>query len=411
MSDTVKIDTFGRARAQMLINHPFFASIVLNTEWIPNPKIPTACTDMVKVWYNPAFFDALTVPDAIFVMVHEIMHMILMHGLRRGSRKPRRWNHAGDFAINQELVTSGLKMLSVTQRMIDKGIVQPGTGVGEQYGLLDKKYAGLTSEQIYDLLEKEAKKGDKGGKDKGGKGKGGKGEPVDADDEDMGLDDLMEAACAGKSQAEVNEIKDKIKQKIAQAATMARSAGKMPANLALLVDGILNPPQRWDTVLREFMTRMVQSSETWNRRNRRFSITLPSRYDVGMGELVVIGDTSGSMMQDKIFTQIAHEINYCNEYVKPERTRVVWADAEACSGEQVFEPGDEVVLEPKGGGGTDMRLPLKFVEQYDPCCVILITDCYTPWPAEPTPYPLIVASTTNAPCPHWALRLDLRAAE
>ena len=189
---------------------------------------------------------------------------------------------------------------------------------------------------------------------------------------------------------------------------MARAAGKMPANIDLLVDGVVNPPQRWDVVLREFMTRMVQSSETWNRRNRRFTAVLPSRQDVGMGELNVIGDTSGSMLQDNHFKQVATEINYCNEFVKPERTRVVWADAEACSGEQVFEPGEEVVLEPKGGGGTDMRLPLKFVEQYNPCCVILITDCYTPWPDTPTPYPLIVLSTTNAPCPPWALRLDLR---
>jgi len=177
-----------------------------------------------------------------------------------------------------------------------------------------------------------------------------------------------------------------------------------------LVDGVLNPPQPWEIILREFMTRMVQSSETWNRRNRRFAVTLPSRHDVGMGELCIIGDTSGSMMIDQIFAQIATEINHCNEFVKPERTRVVWADAEDCSNEQVFEPGEEVKLEPKGGGGTDMRLPLRYMEKYEPCCVILITDCYTPWPDAPTPYPLIVASTTDAPCPPWALRLQLRVA-
>ena len=400
MNETVRLDTFAKARAQMLIKHPFFASVVLSTEWVADPKVSTACTDMVKVYYNPDFFNALTVADATFVMVHEIMHIVLMHGLRCGGRKPRRWNHAADFAINQELVASGLKMLTVTQKMINAKIVPDTSGVGEQFGLLDHKYKGLTAEQIYDLLEQERKKG---------KGKGGQGEPDD--DDDMGLDDLLAKATEGKSQAEINEIKDKITQKIAQAATMARAADKLPANLALLVDGVLNPPQPWEIILREFMTRMVQSSESWNRRNRRFTVTLPSRQDVGMGELVVIGDTSGSMLQDNIFAQIAQEINHCNEFVKPERTRVVWADAEACSHEQIFESGDEVVLEPKGGGGTDMRLPLQFVEQYEPCCVILITDCYTPWPDQPTPYPLIVASTTDAPCPDWALRLNLRTAK
>lgn len=387
----VKLNVYEKARAQMLIKHPFFAAIVLSTEWVEvanDPRIPTAATDMVKVYYNPEFINDLSVDEAMFVMIHEIMHMILMHGLRRGSRKPRRWNHAGDYAINQELVDSGLTMPQMV--LIDKA-----------------RFSGLSAEQIYDLLEQDKKKkGKKGGKP-GKPGEGG-GDPGDDDDEDQGLDDLLEEATAGKSQAEVNEIKEQIKQKVAQAATMARAAGKMPANIDLLVDGVVNPPQRWDVVLREFMTRMVQSSETWNRRNRRFTAVLPSRQDVGMGELNVIGDTSGSMLQDNHFKQVATEINYCNEFVKPERTRVVWADAEACSGEQVFEPGEEVVLEPKGGGGTDMRLPLKFVEQYNPCCVILITDCYTPWPDTPTPYPLIVLSTTNAPCPPWALRLDLR---
>jgi predicted metal-dependent peptidase len=90
MNQPVKLDTYQKARAQMLINHPFFASVVLSTEWVENDKIPTACTDMVKVWYNPKFINSLKVSEAIFVMVHEIMHMILMHGLRRGSRKPRR---------------------------------------------------------------------------------------------------------------------------------------------------------------------------------------------------------------------------------------------------------------------------------------------------------------------------------
>ena len=404
MSIQLKLSVFEKARAMMLIRYPFFAAMVLNTEWIADEKISTAATDMVKVWYNPKFFDTLPVNQAIFVMVHEIKHMVLFHGLRRGGRKPRRWNHAGDYAINQELVSSGMEMVTVSQEMLDSGYIKE-QAVGDQFGLLEPtKYQGMTAEQIYDILEQDKKKGK-------GKGKPQPGGQGDDDDEDMGLDDLIDAATAGKTQAEVNAIKEDIKQKIAQAATLARAAGKMPANLALLVDGVLNPPQPWEIILREFMTRMVQTNETWTRRNRRFNVVLPSRQDVGMGELVIVGDTSASMMGDKIWNQLAGEINYCNEYVKPERTRVIWADYEACTSEEVFEEGQDILLNPKGGGGTDMRLPLKFVERYDPCCVILVTDCETPWPSEPTPYPLIVASTTNTRSPDWAGRLQLRENE
>ena len=145
----VKLNVYEKARAQMLIKHPFFAAIVLSTEWVEvanDPRIPTAATDMVKVYYNPEFINDLSVDEAMFVMIHEIMHMILMHGLRRGSRKPRRWNHAGDYAINQELVDSGLTMPQMV--LIDKA-----------------RFSGLSAEQIYDLLEQDKKKkGKKGGK-------------------------------------------------------------------------------------------------------------------------------------------------------------------------------------------------------------------------------------------------------
>lgn len=391
--NAVKLNTYEKARAQMLIKHPFFAAIVLSTEWVESKTIPTMCTDMKKVWYNPDFANSLSVDECMFVLIHEISHIINLHGIRRGRRKPIRANKAMDYAINQELVDTGLKMPAI--------------------GLIDARFKGMAFEQIYDVLtmEKQQGKGKKPGKGGApGGGGGGGGQPDDDDDiEDLGQmgQDVMDAI-SNMTQAEVNTLKEEIKQKIAQAATMARAAGKMPANLQLLVDGILNPPQPWEIILREYMTRMVMTNETWARRNRRFSTILPTRHDVGMGELVIIGDTSGSMMGDKIFAQLAQEINHCNEYVRPERTRVIWADAQASAGEQVFEPGEEVKLEPKGGGGTDMRLPLKHVEQYDPCCVILVTDCYTPWPETPCPFPVILASTTKVPGPDWMHRLELR---
>ena len=395
MSTAIKMSVYDKARAQLLIKHPFFASVILSTEFIPDETLPTACTDMVVVRYNPKFIETLSVEVAIFVMVHEIMHIILKHGLRRGNRKPIRWNKAADYAINQEAKDAGIEVWESC--------------------LIDAKYRGLTAEQIYDMLTQDAAKknaGRKVGKTPNGKPSPGSGGMPDDDDdiEDLGPmgGDLDDSKMGDMTQQQANQISGRIDQAVAQAATMARAAGKMPANMTILVDGILNPPQPWEIILREFMTRVVQQSETWSRRNRRYVPILPTRYDVGMGELGIIGDTSASMLGDKIYNQLAAEINYSNEFVKPERVRVVWADYAECSHEQVFEPGDEVRLEPKGGGGPDMRLPLKYMEQFEPCVVLLVTDCETPWPDEPTPYPLIVCSTTKAKSPNWALRIDLR---
>ena len=95
----------------------------------------------------------------------------------------------------------------------------------------------------------------------------------------------------------------------------------------------------------------------------------------------------------------AAEINGIAAQVRPERIRVVWTDDKESASVQVFERGEPMEFHPVGGGGTDMRKPLKYVEQYDPIVVIMFTDGYTPWPTVEPDYPLIVVCTTDAPCP------------
>ena len=85
-----------------------------------------------------------------------------------------------------------------------------------------------------------------------------------------------------------------------------------------------------------------------------------------------------------------------------------WADTQV-KGEQVFSASEFAFskLKPCGGGGTDMRNPLKHVEQYNPQVVVLLTDCYTPWPDTPCPFPVICISTTKAPSPAWMERIEI----
>ena len=106
---------------------------------------------------------------------------------------------------------------------------------------------------------------------------------------------------------------------------------------------------------------------------------------------------SGSISAKEI-NQVVTEVNAISEYMRPERIRVVYADAEV-AGEDVFEDGDAIVCQPKGGGGTDMRVPLEHVVQYEPEVVVMITDGYTPWPSVDPDYPLIVCCTTKTEVP------------
>ena len=75
------------------------------------------------------------------------MHNANFHFLRRGTRKPRRWNRAADFAINIQLddmskEKKGQKLLKFPSM-----------------GLLNQEYRDMSAEQIYDILvEKDKQK-------------------------------------------------------------------------------------------------------------------------------------------------------------------------------------------------------------------------------------------------------------
>lgn len=362
-----------KAKAKMLLSQVFFATLVMSTPMVIDTTLPTAATDMLTIFYNPAFIEGLTLPQVMFVLAHEVLHIVFKHGLRRGSRNPQLWNIACDYAINLILHESGFEVI--------------------QGCLFDPQFKGMSAEQIYDKLKQQMDEENKKRKANGE----GKADPSDMHKDTSGMgEDVREPAnmdAEAKAKAE-----QRIQQQVAQAANMARMAGKMSAGVARLVDEILNPTVPWPDLLREYMTRTTKDNESWSRRNRRFaSVYLPSRHSERMGEIVVIADTSGSIGPKEI-NQVVSEVNAIAAYMRPERIRVVYADAQV-AGEETFEDGDEIVCHPAGGGGTDMRVPLKHVEQYEPEVTVLITDGYTPWPETDPSYPLIVCCTTKVDVP------------
>jgi predicted metal-dependent peptidase len=388
-----QLSTFETARASLVKVKAlmFFASVLLQTPFIEDPTCDTAWTDMTVIGYNPEFIEGLDVPTAKFVIIHELMHIILKHGLRRGSRDPMEWNKCCDYAINIILKDLGFAIW--------------------RWALIEERYRGMTAEQIYALRQQEVgkqggKKGQSQGKGEGqsqgqqGPGQGKSGEKPEQTQGGLG-GDLRPVPAATPEQAAA--IDHKISKAIARATAIAKQHGVMPGTLEAIVSAGYEDPVPWEQVLIDYMTACIAEDENWSRRNRRHSeVILPSRKSNGMDELTIVADSSGSMFSKAVFERIAVAVNHIVTVIKPMTVRVVWADDKDCSNIDVFEDGAEVVLHPKGGGGTDMRKPLVFAEQYEPEVVLLLTDGYTPWPDVETPFPLIIGCTTDAPCPPWA---------
>jgi predicted metal-dependent peptidase len=382
----MKITAIEKARSRMLVKHVFFATAAMSTQMVVDNSITTAATDMTKIYYNDDFIKSLKTEVVMFVVAHEVMHILLRHGIRRGNRDPVRANIAMDFAINIMLLDAGFELW--------------------EHCCCDARYRGMSFEQIYQLREEEhrRRKNDNSFVPRRERGRPGFGTPDNFDDTEQAIQGGMGGDVLPLPQGMTKEALDKLERRIAgklqQAAMAARMRGTLPAGLELMIEGDVRPPLPWYDILREWMLALASTGETWNHRNRRFQqVYLPSRKSrAAMGELIVIGDSSGSM--NGIYAQLNVEFPSIMEGLNPERLRVVWADDDECSRMEIFERGEHVSIHPKGGGGTDMRRPMKFVEQFDPIVVVLVTDCYTPWPDQEPPYPLITISTTQRKCPY-----------
>lgn len=396
------------ARALMLVKHPFFASIMMGMPMIVSDDIPcapgctpTMATDMKSLYVAPSFVDTIDDKVLLFAIAHEIMHTALEHGSRRGYRDAMLWNIACDYSINLTLKDTGFAIWS--QALND-----------EKYRNDDK--LPMSADSIYNLLQQEMSQKPQ---PQPGQGQGGQGQPggppqpgngppppggsgpgqPGGDHHSPMLGDIVQPEAMGDPVAE-DALRRDIQQRVAQAANVARMMGEMSASLERFVNEVLDPKVPWTEYLRQYMQRTVhEAEESWARRNRRFPIYLPSRYTQRMGEIIFIDDTSGSIGNEEI-KQYNGEQAEVAESVNPERIRIVYCDSRV-KGEQVWEMGefDPAEIKPVGGGGTDMRVALDYVEQYDPTVVVLLTDGYTPWPAEEPDFPLIVCCTTEAKCP------------
>ena len=124
-----------KARTALLLDHPFFGSLLFRLGGRASNSIQTMATDGVSLFYNPEFVDTLNAAELAGVLAHEVMHPALQHHTRRGDRDRKRWNMACDYAINPLLLDAGLTL--------PKDV------------LIDHRFRGMSAERIYNLIEEQ----------------------------------------------------------------------------------------------------------------------------------------------------------------------------------------------------------------------------------------------------------------
>jgi predicted metal-dependent peptidase len=368
MKSVSKLD---KAKASIVLDHPFFASILLRRKMVARRDIPILAIDKRgTIYYNPDSIEKFTVPQLVWGLCHECLHFMGQHANRKQSRDHKKWNYACDGWINDTLTSAHVG------QPIDGTVNMPGS-----------KYR--TCEDIYkDLPDHD---GDGSGQ---GEGSGG-------DQGGMGDDVLDEGAPVSESEAK--EMAAHAKIEIAEAAQAAKMRGKMPGALQDFVAAFLDSKTPWFDILERHMTSMVAQDSSWMRPNRRFIPSgsyLPSRAKTpSMGELALIVDVSGSVSQQELAYyngHISRIVAQCN----PEKVHVAYIDT-AVQKEMTFDQGEEVKLEFYSGGGTDMPVAFDWAAErgIEPACMVFLTDGYTGF-GEPPDYPVVWCISSDKVADH-----------
>jgi predicted metal-dependent peptidase len=140
-----------------LMRNPLFADMsgifMMGTKEVSD-DVPTAATNGRDEVYGRAFIDGLSIPEVAFVVVHESFHKMYRHLTtwhKLWLEDPQLTNMACDYVINLEIVTRDPSGTVVAMPQKD----------GKPIGLIDQRFKGMNTKQVFDILKKEKEEGGK----------------------------------------------------------------------------------------------------------------------------------------------------------------------------------------------------------------------------------------------------------
>lgn len=351
------------ARIGMLLRASFFGNLVTRLKLINADEwCATAATDGRNFYYNTRFIKMLRPREVEFLFGHEILHCIYDHFGRRGSRDPQLWNIAGDYANNADLKKYRI-----------------GEFITSVPCLYDKKYEGMSTEEIYDDLYENAEK-------------------IDVDQlVDQLLDDHMDQD--GDGQGDGNEegkgsrpqltdeerqaIKDEIKEAMISAAQNS-DAGNIPEGVRRLISQLTEPKMNWRELLAMQLESTIKSDYSWIRASRKgwhVDAVMPGMKTTDAIDIVIMLDMSGSI-SDTMTRDFLSEVKGIMDAFEDYRIVIGSFDTEVYNVQTFTSDNLEDITEYNlmGGGGTDFDAMFRYLknEGIEPEKLVVFTDGY-PW--------------------------------
>lgn len=320
----------------------FYSTLALSLKHSFSDQIPTAqVNNKLEVKYNPDFFMGCSPEERIGLIAHEAMHVAYLHidKDRLNGRDPSLWNMAGDYVINLQLIEAGIKL--------PKG------------GLYDTRFKEMSTEDVYNILVKEDVK-------------------PDPNVCDVSFNDGDEETSGDSNTIASIVLQQQIEDILIRAVTVAKQSGKpgkIPGDIEIFLDKLLNPKLPWQTILRKWMNVYRKDDYSMRKPNKKYlpNFYIPSLWSEGMGDAAIFTDTSGSV-SDQDFNNAVSEAHYLIKQLKPTKVFFGQFDTSIKSINIVKKAEDLAKLKFVGRGGTDVTDVLNWANKNKPKFIIIFSD-------------------------------------
>lgn len=303
---------------KLWIKHSFLAAMSarVGTEFVEEDIEQIGWTDGKTISVNWKYisesekYKDMSVDNLIFVICHEIGHLLNLTVDRKGGRHHKFWNFATDYSINSDLINNcdgHGKPKPIGEMYYSDKLITPENPKGQAW-LYDEKYRNMTCEQIYESLMDEFKK-DHGGKTP---------EQVEQEMSDA-VDEWLKNHCKGDqlddhipqdSMDETDKGRVKAQVEAVQKQMGGQQAGKTDSFLERAFEFLFQePPFDWRGFLNNYLKAFMKSDFTWKKPSRRSwggGYILPGSNTDKHIKLGIAIDTSGSVGDKEVQEFLGH---------------------------------------------------------------------------------------------------------
>jgi predicted metal-dependent peptidase len=291
-------------------------------------KDTTISSRRVSLVFEEEFANSLNEHDLLFILLHELMHIVNLSGLRGKGKINSVFNYASDYVINHEITGIEINDIKLDRNKIEVSILKIEKIQAEGYNGI------IVDEPIYYWLLKNNM---------------GKEDNFDTHDY-INYDDLDDLT------------KEYIKDIVRYAE--ARGYGNMPNNLSTYIKELLRPQVSWKKEIKDVMNEIVYSKtnmyiDNWCKLSRKCEY-YPGRKYIST-KLIIAVDTSGSTYSTDVLTAFFTEIESVINNV--EDAMMIQCDCEIADINKKYKKGDYLKINIKGGGGTAVQPVFDYIKE------------------------------------------------